>query len=123
RDYPALAARLGLGWTPPANPQELGRLRGELEGYRVAVDPDERARIVVFLDQELGLDIRTYAHWKRAPVVFQALRFQSRALTSWLRGAFAEKGHADRLEALSALEASLLELGAHKARMTEFSLA
>jgi len=66
REYPALARELGLSLRA-AEPGRIGALSGDYDGYRVFVDPDDRARIVVYTHTEPRVVLRTFEHEKRVP--------------------------------------------------------
>jgi hypothetical protein len=86
RGYPELARDLGLSYVPPRYPRGLGSLKGEMRGYRVLVDPDETARVVVRFRGSAPLDLRSYPHWKRLPPGYTSFSFADRTLDRWLSG-------------------------------------
>ena len=97
RDYPALATKLGLSRREPT-PGSVGALSGEIGGHRVFVDPDERARIVVYTRTDPQLVLRTFEHEKRVPVGMVAVA--PRGLpANFLKDAYAGEAIAPALEA------------------------
>jgi hypothetical protein len=66
-EYPEAARRLGLEFRAPAEPGRIGTMRGNVQGYRVFVDPDERPRVVLYFIQGPALVLRTFEHEKRSP--------------------------------------------------------
>lgn len=85
REYPKLASELGLTFEPPENPRYVGRLVGEMDGFRVRIESDERARIVCYFADDPGIDVRTYVHYRRLPEGYQAFSFGNRADDEWLK--------------------------------------
>jgi hypothetical protein len=67
KEYPALADQLGLRFKPSPHRNGIGTLAGELDGYRVFVDPDEQRRISVRFAGEPPVELRNYEHFRRAP--------------------------------------------------------
>ncbi len=124
RDYPRLAERIGLERVG-GSATTLGRFRGDYDGYRVAVDPEERApRIVLFLHQPTDWDLRTYQRWKRVPEGLETLTFADRGLNAWLSTRLLSGDPSGLAEArLAAVESELLALRALTPNLREFSLA
>jgi hypothetical protein len=84
QNYPALAEQLGLKLDAPRYPGWAGTLRGSYAGRAVLVQPDEQARIVVQLTKPCGVELRSFAHWKRAPVGYENFAFAARRINEWL---------------------------------------
>jgi hypothetical protein len=97
KEYPALATKLGLSRRdPPAG--GIGALSGEMGGHRVFVDPDERARIVVYTRSAPQIVLRTFEHEKRVPAGMVAVRPEG-APSGFLRDSFAGEAIAPALKA------------------------
>jgi hypothetical protein len=90
RNYPALAERLGLEFEAPRYAGWVGRLRGRFEGYEVLVEPDERPRVLIHLAGNVGLDVRSYDHWRRVPDGMTSFSFGTRRLDQRLPNRFCE---------------------------------
>jgi hypothetical protein len=106
REYPALATKLGLSRRdPPAG--GIGALSGELGGHRVFVDPDERARIVVYTQANPQIVLRTFEHEKRVPSGMVAITLDG-APPGFLKDAYAAPSIAPALDARAAELTGLL---------------
>lgn len=57
RDFPEVAEKLGLEFTPPALKEHLGELNGELGGYTVRVSPDDSAIIELALRERIEVHL------------------------------------------------------------------
>lgn len=121
REYPKLAARLGLTFDAPARPGEVGVLRGEVEGVRVRVESDGRARAVCFTSGRLPIDVRNYPHHKRTPAGFEAFSFKNHVDDRWAQNRFIELDQ-DPSPYLNALRALLLAIGADRERLEGFTV-
>ena len=97
RGYPALASKLGLSRREPP-PGGVGALSGEMDGHRVFVDPDERARIVVYTRTEPQVVLRTFEHEKRVPAGMVAVMLDGPP-PGFLKDAYAAPTIAPDLEA------------------------
>jgi len=106
RKYPALAAKLGLSLRDAAG-SGTGTLTGEVDGYRVFVDPDDRARIVVYTRAEPQIVLRTYSHEKRVPAGMVAVTPEGLP-NGFLRDAYAGQTIAPVLHARDAELGALL---------------
>jgi hypothetical protein len=91
REYPKLAAKLGLTFEAPLRGDEVGCIKGEIEGIRVRIESDERCRIVCFPLGDVGLDVRNYEHHKRTPEGYESLSLQSLAEDRWAKNRFARE--------------------------------
>jgi hypothetical protein len=60
KQYPALAARLGLTHRPSRYQKGVGTLSGDYQGFTVVVDPDEQRRIRVKFQGHPRIDLRSY---------------------------------------------------------------
>lgn len=120
REYPKLAARFGLALQPPERAGEVGTLVGDVDGVRVRVESDERARLVCYPPADHGLDVRSYPHHKRTPAGFEPISLGSRADDRWALNRFAREGH-DVAAALAALGAVLVALGPDRDRLKTFT--
>lgn len=94
RGYPDLATELGLEFEAPRYAKGMGKLRGEFEGYKVLVDPDEAARAVLWFQKECPVDLRSYGHWKRLPPGYEPFSTGDLALDRWLQSRLV-RNHAD----------------------------
>ncbi len=102
RDYPALAARLGL--THRASPYKtgVGSLAGELGGLRVIVDPDDQRWIAVRYGDahRPRIEVHTYEHNKRVPSGLRSFRVTDKKLMGWFKTSY---GAAEEIQVLEAL--------------------
>jgi hypothetical protein len=121
REYPKLAERLGLRYHAPSHRGEVGSLGGTLEGMRVRVESDERARLVVYPPGDVGLDVRNYAHHKRTPADYQPVSIGTRADDRWAQNRFAREGR-DVEAALAQLRKLIVALGGDRDRLRTFSV-
>jgi hypothetical protein len=107
KEYPALAQKLGLSLRA-AEPGRIGALTGEYDGYRVFVDPDDRARLVVYFRTAPRVVLRTYEHEKRAPAGMVAVMTPGRVPNRFFKDCYASAQIAATLsEREPALEALL----------------
>jgi hypothetical protein len=60
RDFPELAARLGLRHRPPTRGRGIGTLSGDYAGYHVHIDPDDQRRLTVRFETSPDVDLRNY---------------------------------------------------------------
>jgi hypothetical protein len=60
KQYPALAARLGLAHRPSRYQTGVGTLSGQYQGFAVVVDPDDQRRIRVKFRGQPRVDLRNY---------------------------------------------------------------
>jgi hypothetical protein len=97
RQFPQLVERTGLSFEAPKYPGWVGQLRGRWSGYEVLVQPDERARLVVWLRAPLGVDLRSYQHWKRTPEGKVAFSLRDRRLDAWLLNRLCKAGDEAKL--------------------------
>lgn len=88
RQYPGLAEKLGLSFEAPRYAGWVGQLKGKFDGYRVLVQPDEKARIVVFLESEPAVQLRNYDHFKRVPEGSAVFSLGSRKLDAWVKNRY-----------------------------------
>jgi hypothetical protein len=99
REYPALATKLGLSRREPPS-GGVGSLSGEMGGHRVFVDPDERARIVVYTRTDPQIVLRSFEHEKRVPAGMVAVAIAlDGAPTGFLKDAYAKETLAPVLKA------------------------
>ena len=81
-------------------PAASGRFSGEIDGHRVFVDPDERARIVVYTRIQPQAVLRTFEHEKRVPAGMIAVMLDGVPPGFW-KDAYAAPAIAPALEARS----------------------
>lgn len=100
RDYPALAARLGLAYRPSRYRTGVGTLSGLLGGLKVIVDPDEQRLIRVRYPEDVPMprvELHTYEHNKKLPEDLRPLRIADRRLQGWFRTCYAAPAEAEIL--------------------------
>jgi hypothetical protein len=95
--YPGLAAKLGLQYTPAAYKNGVGRLTGTFKGFRVIVDPDDQRRIFVAFENAPPVELHSFVHNKRSGQGQQAFRPSSKVLAKLFKTSHAS---ADLIEAL-----------------------
>lgn len=64
--YPGLASKLGLTFTPAPYKNGVGRLSGQYKGFRVTVDPDDQRRIFIAFQSSPAVELHNYVHNKRS---------------------------------------------------------
>jgi hypothetical protein len=119
REYPRLAKRLGLEFSA-LGPGVVGTLTGTVEGVRVRVESDDRARLVCYPPGDVGIDVRNYAHHKRTPVGYEVVSLGSRADDRWAQNRYARAGR-DSGPTLEAVRALLAVLGPDRDRVRDFT--
>lgn len=67
RSFPKLGERLGLTYKASRYRAGIGTLVGELDGYRVFVDPDEQRKLSLHFESAPGILLRNYTQNKRPP--------------------------------------------------------
>lgn len=119
RDYPKLAGKLGLELH--AADGQVGTLTGSMEGVRVRVESDERARLVCYPVSDIGLDVRNYAHHKRTPAGYETISLGNRVDDRWALNRFAREG-VDSERSRAALRALVARLGSERERVKTFTV-
>lgn len=66
--YPGLAKKLGLSFTPAPYKNGVGRLSGQYKGFRVVVDPDDQRRIFIAFRSSPAVELHNFIHNKRSRV-------------------------------------------------------
>lgn len=122
RQFPALGERLGLSFEPPRYSAWVGQLRGTFDGYRVLVQPDEKARIVVFLESEPQVQMRSYEHFKRVPENSTTFSLGSRRLDGWVKNRYCAWGKEDVFGQSPELRRRIAALEAWKLRISQFTV-
>jgi hypothetical protein len=64
--YPGLASKLGLSFTPAPYKNGVGRLSGQYKGFRVIVDPDDQRRIFIAFLSSPAVELHNFVHNKRS---------------------------------------------------------
>jgi hypothetical protein len=96
-DFPALAARLGISFRAPSNPNQIGKLSGTVRGRSVFVDPDEQRKIIVRFRGEPNVDLRNYDTGRRPPAM-SSFSFGDRKLDSYFKTRYADPALIARLQ-------------------------
>jgi hypothetical protein len=123
RDFPRLAERLGLTYQPSDSPKGVGRIVGETQGVLVRIESDERARVVCQLPASLGIDVRSYDHFKRVPAGYDKISLGSRVDDEWMKVRLLHESGEDSFERVRERLASLLDkLRPNRDRLKEFTL-
>lgn len=123
RDLPRLAARLGLAYQVSDSTKGGGRIVGEVQGVLVRIESDDRARIVCQLPRDLGVDVRSYAHYKRVPGGYERVSLGSRSDDEWMQVRLLHESGEESFERVRERLISLLDaLRPHRSRLKEFTL-
>jgi hypothetical protein len=91
-----------------------------VDGVRVRVESDERARLVCYPPGDVGVDVRNYPHHKRTPEGYRTVSLGSRADDRWAPNRFARDGR-DVEPVLVALKALIVAFGADRDRLRNFT--
>lgn len=97
RQFPELAAKLGLSHRAPTQGKGIGILSGEYRGYHVHVDPDDQRRITVRFDTAPNIDFRTYEIPRGAPPGMHTYYSSDRKFDAFFKTRFASSEVAARL--------------------------
>ena len=90
RDYPQIANEFGLVFKPSSYKSGAGTLSGDVDGFRVLVDPDDQRAIRVrFPDESLGIELHTYEHNQRPRKGQRAFRVTGTGVSGWFKTSFA----------------------------------
>lgn len=100
KEYPELAAHLGLAHRPSQFQRGVGTLSGEVDGYSVTVDPDEQRRIRVRFRGAPALDFRSYEQSTRAPHGMGTVYSSDKSFDAFFKTRFAAEEDRERIEAL-----------------------
>jgi hypothetical protein len=99
KSLPELAKELGLEFSPPRYKKALGQINGMLSGYKVRVDPDELRQIIVRLNGQSGVDLRTYERNARPAPGLEPYRASNRRFNAFFKTRYATPEIAEKLEA------------------------
>jgi len=95
--YPKLAEKLGLKYEASTYKAGVGRLVGEYEGYRVAIDPDDQRRIYLRFAAHPAVSLHSYAHNKRPTQGQRDFRPTSKILSAQFKTAQASDEIMERI--------------------------
>ena len=98
RELPALAKRWGWRVKPSSNPDAIGLLLGDFDGYQCLIDPDESGRIAVQFSTAPAVHLRNYEHFKRAPFGTEPVHTGDRKFDAFFKDRFASPDIATALE-------------------------
>lgn len=97
--YPALAQKLGLAYTASPFKSGVGRLDGEVDGFRITVDPDDQRRIYLRFSSAPAIELQSYAHNKRPAPGQRSFRPTSSVLGQLFKTSHGSTEMIERLEA------------------------
>jgi hypothetical protein len=100
RDFPALAAKLGLVHRPSLHQGAIGGLSGEYQGYRVYIDPDDQRAISLRFEHEPLVDFRNYEVNRGAPRRMHTYYSGDKRFDAFFKTRYAGDQVATRLDAL-----------------------
>ncbi len=109
KEFPELAARLGLT-LGPAEPGRVGTLSGEYEGtHRVFVESHDRPRVVVYFTSAPLVVLRTFEHEKRTPKDMEPFSSGDAAFDRFFKERFASAPLARAIREKSGALGALIE--------------
>jgi len=95
--FPEIAARLGLDYTPPRYPGNVGVLTGTYDGRPVRVDPDDQRLIKLRFHGAPRVDLRTYENSLRPPFDMVTIHSGDRTFDHFFKTRFASEDVAARI--------------------------
>lgn len=108
--YPKLANKLGLNYSPSPFRKGVGKLEGKLDGFSVVVDPDDQRRIYVRLVSNPAVELHSFVHNKRALSGMRSFRPTSPVLAGLFKTSHASSEIIERLNRSEELTESLRPL-------------
>jgi hypothetical protein len=102
RDFPSLAAELGLGHVPARHAGGLGVISGTFRGREVRVDPDEQRMIKVRFRGAPRVDLRSYENALRPPFDMVTVYSRDRSFDRFFKTRFAAESIARRIASTEA---------------------
>jgi hypothetical protein len=96
RDFPSLAAELGLGHVPARHVGGLGVISGTFRGREVRIDPDDQRMIKVRLGRAPRVDLRSYENAVR-PFDMVTVYSKDRSFDRFFKTRFAAESIARRI--------------------------
>lgn len=100
KQYPELAARLGLAYKPSSYRSGVGTLSGTYRGFAVVVDPDEQRRIRVRFEGSPKVDLRNYEKEGRPPHDMRTVFSRDKKFDAFFKTRWAGEAERTLLEAL-----------------------
>lgn len=97
RDFPAVAADLGLSFVAPRYKGTVGVLTGTFSGRVVRIDPDDQRMIAVRFAGKPLVDLRSYEHGRGAPHGMVTVYSNDRNFDRYFRTRFADREIAARI--------------------------
>lgn len=88
REYPKLADMFGLDFQAPTHSGDVGSIHGVIDGVRVRIESDERARLVCFPAADTGVDVRNYDHHKRTPEGYEVFSLKHHGDDRWAKNRY-----------------------------------
>lgn len=95
--FPALASALGLEYSPPRYPGNVGVLSGTYAGRFVRVDPDDQRSIKLRFHAAPRVDLRTYENSLRPPFDMVTVHTGDRDFDRFFKTRFASEDVAARI--------------------------
>jgi hypothetical protein len=97
RDFPSLAAELGLGHATARHAGGLGVISGTFRGREVRIDPDEQRLIKVRFRGALRVDLRSYENAVGPPFDMVSVYSKDRSFDRFFKTRFAAEPIARRI--------------------------
>ena len=104
RDFPDLAAKLGLELRPRSHGKGIGTVTGNYEGYRIYVDPEDQRRITLQFETSPAIDLRSYETGGAAPRGMRSYFSGNKRFDAFFRTRFASDELIGRLRAVPRLD-------------------
>lgn len=95
--YPKLASKLGLNYSPSPYKKGVGKLSGQVDGYSVVVDPDDQRRIYLRFLNSPAVELHSFVHNKRAASGLRSFRPSSAVLAGLFKTSHASAEIIERL--------------------------
>ena len=102
RQFPELAAKLGLHHKPSNHAKGIGTLSGEYQGYQIYVDAEEQRRITVRFESSPGIDFRNYEVSRGAPPGMHSYFSGDKQFDTFFKTRYADDEVASRLSSVKA---------------------